>query len=81
MYHETDNKKKCFNCRWCTVGGSGAFECRYFDRGRDRAEEPETAARCPFFEDRAGASRVAALCAAICRVAEAIEALQGGGVL
>lgn len=81
MYQTTDSKRKCFNCRWFTAGSGGRGECRYFDRGRERAEEPETAAHCPFFEDRAGAARVAALCDAICRVAEAIEALQGGGAL
>lgn len=79
MYHETDKGRSCANCRWCTINGWGLYECRYFERDRDRAEEPATAERCPFFEDRASASRVAALCDAICRVAQAIEALQGGG--
>ncbi len=65
-------ERRCYLCRWQTKGATGP-ECRFFDRDRDRAEYPETAERCPFFENRAQAGQVAAVCAAIAKLAEAVE--------
>lgn len=67
-------ERRCYLCRWHTKGMSGP-ECRYFDRDRDRAEFPETAERCPFFEDRARAGQVAAICKGLARLAEAVECI------
>ena len=65
-------ERRCYLCRWQTKGAAGP-ECRYFDRDRDRAEIPETAERCPFFENRAQAGQVAAICKGLARLAEAVE--------
>ena len=74
MYHETESERLCYNCRWCDCGR----ECRYFDKGRDRVQIPAEALRCPFFEARGPAARVARICDAIYTLAAAVEALQGG---
>lgn len=67
-------ERRCYLCRWQTKGAVGP-ECRYFDRDRDRAEIPETAERCPFFENRAQAGQVAAICKGLARLAEAVECI------
>ena len=72
MYHETDHGRDCINCRWCDRGR----ECRFFDTFRERVEIPGTALKCPFFDARGPYARMATLCDAIYRVADAIEALQ-----
>lgn len=68
------DERRCYLCRWHTKSMSGP-ECRYFDRDRDRAEFPETAERCPFFENRAQAGQVAAICKGLARLAAAVECI------
>lgn len=67
----------CTNCRWYLYShATQGYECRFFDRDRARVEDPDTAKRCPFYENINIAQHLGDICDMILALCEAVERLR-----